>query len=239
MTSRKAHQREADRMRRLIKNTPFAQCLPIVPRYSNLSFQCGIYAIKSAQGVVLYIGKASSFRTRFQSGHQALLAILIDGYQAQDVRIVLVPTTEGFVEELLDLERFLIVVFDPAYNIRKPDPIKVMMMVTTKAPVAPGRIKELLQTLPEIVLEQLESHADTYGVAQEQVVERAITFFLDPDAVVFSDLEPERFKGLGVLMEENTALTYQNQSLNAKAESLTEEIARLKAKLQTLGITDA
>jgi uncharacterized small protein (DUF1192 family) len=57
--------------------------------------------------------------------------------------------------------------------------------------------------------------------------------------VVFSDLEPERFKGLGVLMEENTALTYQNQSLNAKAESLTEEIARLKAKLQTLGITDA
>jgi uncharacterized small protein (DUF1192 family) len=42
-----------------------------------------------------------------------------------------------------------------------------------------------------------------------------------------------------VLMEENTALTYQNQSLNAKAESLTEEIARLKAKLQTLGITDA
>jgi hypothetical protein len=238
MPSLKAQNQEIDRMRRIIKNTRFAQCLPIEPRYANLSFQTGVYAIKSSQEEVLYVGKASHYRTRFQNGHQALLAILIDGARASDVRILLVPTTERFVEDLLILERVLIVAFDPRYNIRKPDPVKVMTMLDVRTPISPGRIKELLQTLPDIVLEQLESHADTYGVSEEKVLERAITFFLDPDAVVFSDLDRDRFKGLGVLTEENTALTYQNQHLDAKTKALEQENNQLKAKLKALGIDE-
>jgi hypothetical protein len=238
MPSLKAQNQEIERMRRIIKNTPFAQCLPIAPRYANLSAQAGIYAIKSAQEEVLYIGKASRYRTRFQNGHQALLAILVDGCAAIDVRILLVPTTERFVEDLLALERILIVAFDPRYNVRKPDPVKVMTMLNVKALVSPGRIKELLQTLPEIVVEQLESHADTYGVSEEKVLERAITFFLDPDAIVFSDLDRDRFKGLGVLIEENTALVYQNQHMNLEIETLARENQQLKAKLRESGISE-
>jgi hypothetical protein len=236
MPSLKAQKQEIDRMRRLIKNTPFAQCCPIEPRYANLSFLAGVYAIKSSQEEVLYVGKASSFRTRFQNGHQALLAILVDGYAAIDIRILTVPTTERFVEELLMLERFLIVAFDPRYNKRKPDPVKVMTMLEVKAPIAPGRIKELLHTLPDVVVEQIESHADIYGVSEEKVLERAITFFLNPDAVVFSDLDKEQFKGIGVLTEENIILIDQNQYLTSKTEVLEQENMRLKAKLQELGI---
>jgi hypothetical protein len=230
MPSLKAFNQEVDRIRRLFKNTPFDQCLELAPPYSNLSFQAGPYALKSNQGQVLYVGKASSYRTRFQRGHHGLLRMLMRGLSIADIRVVLAPVAERFVDDIEMLERHLIVAFDPDYNVYKPDLLEVVMMVQTSARVAPGRLKELLQTLPDPVIEQIETHADQYGLTEERILERAIAFFLDHDAVDFNDIHPA-IKGLGAVTEENIVLADENQLLK-------DENSLLKVRLRELGITD-
>jgi hypothetical protein len=231
MPSIKAFNEEVERIRRLFKNTPFDQCLELAPPYRNLSFKAGPYALKSDKGRVLYVGKASSYRTRFQGGHHALLRMLMRGLTIDEIRVVLAPVTERFVDDIEMLERHLIVAFDPVYNIYKPDLLEVVMMVQTRAHVSPGRLRELIQTLPDPVVEQLEAHADQYGLSEERIVERAIAFFLDHDAVDFGDIQADKMKGLGAVTEENIVLADENQLLK-------DELSVLKARLRELGATD-
>jgi hypothetical protein len=230
MPSLKAFNQEVDRIQRLFKNTPFDRCLVLEPPYRNLSFECGPYALKSSEGKILYVGKASAYRTRFQGGHHALLRILMRGVPIRDVRVILAPVTERFVDDIERLEQHLIVAFDPDYNVYKPNLVEVVMMVQTTARVSPGKLKELLQTLPEPVVEQIEAHADQYGLSEERILERAIAFYIDHDAIGFSDIKPE-MKGLGSVTEENIVLADENQLLK-------DENSLLKMRLRELGATD-
>jgi hypothetical protein len=228
MPSIKAFNQEVDRIRRLFKNMPFAQCLEIEPPYRNLTFQAGLYALKSHQGEVLYVGKTSAYRTRFQQGHHALLRMLMRGIPVDEIRIVLAPANERFVDDIEMLERHLIVAFDPVYNVYKPDMLEVVMMVQTRAQVSPVRLKELIQALPDPVIEQIEAHADQYGLSEERIVERAITFFLDHDAVNFADIQPGKMKSLGALAEENIFLADENQFLK-------DQLSAMKERLRAMG----
>jgi hypothetical protein len=231
MPSLKAFNQEVDRIRQLFKRTPFDRCLEIEPPYRNLTFQAGLYALKSHQGEVLYVGKTSAYRTRFQQGHHALLRMLMRGIPVRDIRIMLAPVTERFVDDIEMLERHLIVAFDPVYNVYKPDLLEVVMMVQTQSKVSPGRLKELIQTLPDPIVEQIEAHADQYGLSEERIVERAIAFFLDHDAVDFTDIQPDKLKSLGTLAEENIVLTDENQFLK-------DQLAAMKQRLRAMGETD-
>jgi hypothetical protein len=102
------------------------------------------------------------------------------------------------------------------------------MMVQTQSKVSPGRLKELIQTLPDPVVEQIEAHADQYGLSEERVVERAIAFFLDHDAVNFADIQPGKMKSLGALAEENIFLADENQFLK-------DQLFAMKERLRAMG----
>jgi hypothetical protein len=222
MPSLKALNQEISRMQRLIRGTPFNQCLAVISSFSNLTFQSGVYAIKSSEEEILYIGKTGSFRTRFQGGHQGLVRIFLAGHRAEDIRILLVPTTERFAEDLLKLERSLIANAVPRYNKRIPDILEVVQMIQLQAVPVSGNIKQLLQFLPEQIQQQLEAHADHYGIPEQKLFEQAVAFFLDPDGTTFADVEPD-VRGIGVVSEENEILKAENESLKARLRSLGAE----------------
>jgi hypothetical protein len=222
MPSLKALNQEIARMQRLIKGTPFNRCLEITSSFRNLTFQGGVYAIKSSEEEILYIGKTGSFRTRFQGGHQGLVRIFLAGYRAEDIRILPISTTDRFAEDLLKLERSLIVNIVPRYNKRIPDILEVVKMIQLQAVPASGNIQQLLQFLPEQIQQQLEAHADHYGVPEQKLFERAVAFFLDPDGTTFADVEPD-VRGIGVVSEENEILKAENESLKAKLRILGAE----------------
>jgi hypothetical protein len=222
MPSLKALNEESSRINKVLRCTPFSKCLEIVPSFSNLSFQFGIYAIKSSDGEILYIGKTNSFRTRFQGGHQALVRILLAGHPPESIRILTVTSTERFADDLLKLERNLLSIHAPRYNSRIPDVLEVIKMVQLKTPPVSGNIKHLLQYLPEQIQQQLEDHADHYGIPEQKILEQAIAFFLDPNGTTLHDVEPDA-RGLGQLSEENEILKAENEALKLRLRLLGSE----------------
>jgi hypothetical protein len=219
MPSLKALNDEIARMRRLLKVTPFDKCFELVPSFTNLPFTGGIYAIKSSDREILYIGKANSFRTRFQGGHQGLVRILLAGYTPENIRILPVSTTSRFADDLLKLERVLLAGMAPRYNKRIPDLLEVNRMMQLQAIPTSGNIKQLLQYLPEQIQQQLEAHADHYGISEQKILESAVAFFLDPDGSTLTDIEPD-VRGIGVVTEENEILKAENEALKARLRSL-------------------
>ncbi|MGV0029338.1 hypothetical protein [Phormidesmis priestleyi] len=67
MPSSERVSKEVSRILRVLR-TQFEDCLPLEKGYKNLSFGAGIYGLKS-RTELLYVGMASAFRTRFQTGH--------------------------------------------------------------------------------------------------------------------------------------------------------------------------
>jgi hypothetical protein len=202
MPSRERLQKEATRVIQLLQRTEFAQCTIIEKTFANLSFQAGIYAIKSATEEILYVGMASAFRSRFQNGHQALLKILISGVPAVELRILPVPIPGRYVDYLLQLEKQAIFAIQPRYNVRVPSVQELagMVAITTKT----GHLRDVLQYLPGRIVDALEDHADSYGLSDSQVIELAIAQFLDLDVASFDALP--RLKGLAALKAENEIL---------------------------------
>jgi hypothetical protein len=105
--------KETQRILKLIQHTPFEQCKPVERGFANLSFGSGLYAIKSNTEVVLYVGIASAFRTRFQNGHQGVQAMLIEGISPQSIRILTIPLTVRYLDYMLDMERWILYVLKP------------------------------------------------------------------------------------------------------------------------------
>ncbi|MGI0486442.1 GIY-YIG nuclease family protein [Pantanalinema rosaneae CENA516] len=194
---------------KVIQSTSFEDCLPLERGYKNLTFQAGIYALKSVDGEVLYIGKASAFRTRFQNGHQTLNQLFLDGFDPKSIRVVTVSTTARYVDYLLTIEKGLIFALQPRYN-RYIPVSEVAAMQQLQTPTS-GHLTEVLKYLPGAVVEALEDHADAYGLTDVQVLELAIAQFLDLNAVSFGEIE--KFKGVGALKEENAILKAKLKSL--------------------------
>ena len=83
-------------------------------------------------------------------------------------------------------------------------------------PLTTGHLKEVLNYLPEGVVEALADHADTYGLTDAQVLELAIVNLLDMDSSRLSDL-PE-LRTLAEMREENARLKAQLRALGQNVE---------------------
>jgi hypothetical protein len=207
---------EISRILKLIQGTSWSDCIAIEGSFKSLSFMAGIYAIKTRDEKILYVGKANAFRTRFQSGHQALVRIFIDGIRPDAVRIITVPTTARFADDLLSLEKGVLFCLRPQYNRRIPALSEVEGTMQIKA-LTTGHLKDILRYLPEPVVQAVEDHADTYGLTEQQVMEFAVANLLGLELTSLGDLEDEELKSIA---------------------QLKEEIAILKAKLKAAGIED-
>jgi len=177
--------REAEHILKVIQRTKFEDSLPLERGYTNLSFATGIYGIKTIDEI-LYVGKANAFRTRFQSGHQALIAIFLDGVSPATIRIVTVPVTARYADSLLDLEKQIIFALQPRYNKYIPS-FEALSAMQLREPTS-GHLKEVLNYLPDPVVDAVEDHADTYGLTDAQVLELAIANLLDLDMTSLGDL---------------------------------------------------
>jgi hypothetical protein len=186
MPSSNRIRREAERILEILQKIEFDACLPLERGYSNLSFATGIYAIKSADEV-LYVGKANAFRTRFQSGHQTLITMFLDGLSPSAIRVVTVPVSARYADSLIDLEKHIIFALQPQYNKRIPSLDEVLAM-QLREPTT-GHLKTVLNYLPDPVVEALEDHADTYGLTDAQVIELAIANLLDLETTSLGDLK--------------------------------------------------
>lgn len=176
--------REATRILRIIEKTKFDDCIPLERGYSNLSLTTGIYGIKSGDEI-LYIGKANSFRIRFQSGHQALVAMFLDGLNPATIRLVTVPVSARYADSLLDLEKQILFALQPQYNsIPSLDEVTMQLREPTT-----GHLKDVLNYLPDPVVDAVEDHADTYGLTDAQVIEMAIANLLDLDTTSLGELK--------------------------------------------------
>jgi excinuclease UvrABC nuclease subunit len=93
---------------------------PLSKRFSNLPQAEGIYALRRFEQI-LYIGKSANIRMRFQGGHKSLSYALIDGYVAQDLRVMAVPLSrEIFAPVLSTIEGRLLLTVRPPYNVIYP-----------------------------------------------------------------------------------------------------------------------
>ncbi|MCU0569890.1 MAG: GIY-YIG nuclease family protein [Oculatellaceae cyanobacterium Prado106] len=165
----------------------------------------GVYAIKT-ETEVLYVGKANSFRTRFQSGHQALVRILLDGINPGLVKIITVPTTARFADDLLVLERGVIFALTPRYNSRIPSLKELAGEDMQLRTPTTGHLKDVLRFLPEPVVQAIEDHADTYGLTDQQVMEFAVANLLGLETTSIGDFAKDELKSLAELKEENEIL---------------------------------
>jgi hypothetical protein len=205
---------EASRIQKIIERTPWDQCIPLEKGFSSVSFMAGVYGIRT-ESKVLYVGKANAFRTRFQGGHQVLVQIFIDGFRAEDIRLVTVPTTAHYVDDLLALERGVIFALRPQYNVRIPSLDEVAGKTMQLRTPTTGHLKDILRYLPEHVVQAVEDHADTYGLSEQQVMELAVSNLLG--------------------LETTSLREFTQEDLKSMAE-LKEEVAILKAKLNAAGL---
>jgi excinuclease UvrABC nuclease subunit len=103
-----------------ILQADFQVCYPLIKRFSNLPMDAGIYALRTPEQI-LYIGKTSNIRTRFQAGHKCLSDALIDERIARDLRIAAAPVIPpDLVRELERIEGRLLLIVRPLYNVVYP-----------------------------------------------------------------------------------------------------------------------
>jgi hypothetical protein len=178
---------ESARVTKLIRDTPFESCFPLVKGFTNLSEEMGIYGIRS-MNEVLYIGKASAFRTRFR-GHQALVSMFIDGIAPDEIRIVLVPISGYYEPYLLLLEKQATFALQPRYNGDKPTVDQITKLMQLRAALPPNKLAELLDFMPDPVIEGIEAFAESHGMSAAQVIELALSSFLRIDATSFAEIE--------------------------------------------------
>jgi excinuclease UvrABC nuclease subunit len=110
---------EVDRILPILQ-ADFEDCYPLIKRFSNLPLDAGIYALRD-RAEILYIGKTSNIRTRFQAGHKCLSDSLIDQRLARDLRIAAAAVVPPeLVRELERIEGRLLLLVRPAYNVLYP-----------------------------------------------------------------------------------------------------------------------
>jgi hypothetical protein len=209
--------REVTRISQLIKRTPFEKWFPLERSFQNLSFATGIYAIRKREKV-LYVGRANAFRTRFQGGHQALTRMLVDGISPIDIRILTIPLTARYADNLKQIEKGIIYVLQPEYNVLIPN-FKEATDMQLREPTT-GHLKDILNYLPDSVVDAVEDHADTYGLTDTQVIELAIANLLDLNTTSLKDLQS--LETLANLKERVAILEIQLEAAKAQGFQVPE-----------------
>jgi hypothetical protein len=179
---------EGARITAALRLAKFETGIPLKRQFEGLSDDPGIYALKSETGQILYVGMASCFRTRFQGGHQTLVALYFDQVPSESVRIITEPLRGRWLDYMLQLEKIAIFTFQPPYNTRIPSVATITAMYTTAPKATPGHIKDILKYLPGNVVDALEDYADSHGMTDLQVIELAISGFLNLGSVKFEHL---------------------------------------------------
>ena len=112
---------EAYKILEILISKPFAECYPLTKDFKQLPTWPGIYALKSMDEEILYIGKSGGIRARFRSGHNALTQAFFDRLDPTDLRIAVVIVTIQRVRLLSELESLILQKIDkPRYNSRIP-----------------------------------------------------------------------------------------------------------------------
>lgn len=113
---------EADRILEILISKPFAECYPLTRDFKQLPTSPGIYALKSRNEEILYIGKSGGIRARFRSGHNALTQAFFDKLDPIDLRIIAAfIVTVQQVRLRSQLESLILQKIDkPRYNSRIP-----------------------------------------------------------------------------------------------------------------------
>jgi excinuclease UvrABC nuclease subunit len=109
---------EIDRILAILQ-ADFETCYGLTETFSNLPNVPGIYAIRH-DDEILYIGRASEVRRRFQKGHKALNVAFIKDLRASEVRIAVAPVSLEFVRSLNQIEARLLQQLHPPYNVQYP-----------------------------------------------------------------------------------------------------------------------
>lgn len=207
---------EVDRLLKLIRHTPFEDCLPLERGFQNLPNTAGVYALRTVSEI-LYVGKAGDFRTRFK-GHQTLNTIYIDKIRPEDLRILLVPLSAYYYPHLLLLERQMTFVLRPRYNSSMPavDQIQKLMQLR-QSPPSSG-VQDLLRFMPDPVVEAVEQFAEANRISVPQAVEFAFASFLNVEATSFGEVV-DGLQTPGATKEENAILKLK---LKATRKALAE-----------------
>jgi hypothetical protein len=212
MVSCERFDKELRRVIRILESAKFEDCfdltLPKAQRFQQISFQAGIYAFKSSDQTILYVGQTGSFRTRLRN-HHALTNMLLDGRDPHSIRVITVPVGGRELDSLLEIEKFILFALQPAYNQYIPDVTEVAGKMQLKERTT-GHLKDVLKFLPDPIVAAIEQHADMNGMTDAQVLELAIVNLLDLDKTAISDVKdlPDLLS-LGVLREENAILRAQ------------------------------
>jgi GIY-YIG catalytic domain len=212
MASNERLNQEFRRILQILESAKFEDCfdltLPKAQRFQQISFQAGIYAFKSSDQTILYVGQTGSFRTRLRN-HHALNNMLLDGRDPRSIRLITIPVRGRELDSLLEIEKFILFALQPAYNERIPDVTEVAGKMQLKERTT-GHLKDVLKFLPDSIVAAIEQHADMNGMTDAQVLELAIVNLLDLDKTAINDVKdlPDLLS-LAVLREENAILRAQ------------------------------
>ncbi len=112
---------EAYKILEFLISKPFTECYSLTKDFKQLPTSPGIYALKSRDEEILYIGKSGGIRARFRSGHNALTQAFFDRLDPTDLRIAAFVVTMQWVRLLSELESLILQKIDkPRYNSRIP-----------------------------------------------------------------------------------------------------------------------
>jgi GIY-YIG catalytic domain len=212
MASNARLNQELRRILKILESAKFEDCLDLTlpkdQRFQQITFQAGIYAFKSIENTILYVGQTGSFRTRLRN-HHALTNMLLDGRDPHAIRLITVPVRGRELDSLLEIEKFILFVLKPVYNERIPDVTEVAGHMQLKERTT-GHLKDVLKFLPDRIVAAIEQHADVNGMTDAQVLELAIVNLLDLDKTAIADIQdlPDLLS-LAVLREENAILRAQ------------------------------
>jgi hypothetical protein len=175
----------------LIKNlrrTPFEKCYEASPNGHNLPRSPGIYAFRHRDKRVLYVGKSTNIGTRFRPGHSVFVDLFFGGYALPDIRIFVFPIHGDYLQYLDIIEAVVISILEPEFNKKRYTLTEIASMVAVRSFTIPSDI-QLTDILPSSAVVAIQDFAQANNLQPNQVIELALTQFLDYDAVTLDGYE--------------------------------------------------
>jgi hypothetical protein len=178
----------AVRVIRYLQRVRFEKCYEASPDGKNLPRRSGIYAFKHRDKRILYVGKSTNIGVRFRPGHSVFVNLFFEGYATSDVRIAVVPITGDYLQYLDIIEAVVIFTLSPEFNKKQYTLAEIAAMVAVRSYTIPSDI-QLTDILPSPAVTAIKDFAEANSLQPNQVIELALTQFLDYDAVTLEGYE--------------------------------------------------
>lgn len=166
----------------------FEDCFEGTANGQNLPHVPGLYAFKHQEGQILYVGKSTNIRNRFRDGHEVFVRLFFAGYSSPDVRIAIAPLTGDLLPYLEVVEAMVIFALTPQFNKKRYSLAEIAAMVAVRSFTIPSDI-QLTDLLPPVAVEAIADYAKANNLQPNQVIELALTQFLDYEAVTLDGCE--------------------------------------------------